>query len=314
MDMQAHLHILFLHKGIKQSYSPSHYVCCNIPCRWSSATPSTDLVLPVPNDFLPTDFSLRSSDVTKRQVDAPSTNGGPAVMDAFPSPPSMLIDEPGLRLVEACRLHGNTITCLLTPNPWARMLISVLLLIPLAGSPAICRLWHKLDSTFRLPRTNAYFRLYSTAAYSSPKAAAHTHLLIKLLEDSLCETAYLADVAGLHYNMVFEGRAGVDFKLDGFSQKLPLLACFIFRLLVGLMPDRDAFERVKEALIRQVRCLLVLRCTHIAAVVERAPACPCMPFAHVFGWIPAVPQLQYEAAQACHLHASSGAERVHLAA
>jgi secreted Zn-dependent insulinase-like peptidase len=280
MDMQAHVHLLFLHKSVKHSHFPSHYVCCNLPCRWSLATPSTDLVLPVRNDFLPTDFSLRSSDATKGQMDAPSTNGGAAVVDAFPSPPSMLIDEPGLRLVEACRLHGNTITCL-PPNPWARILMSVLLIL-FAGSYAICRLWHKLDSTFRLPRTNAYFRLYSTAAYSSPKAAAHTHLLIKLLEDSLCETAYLADVAGLHYNMVFEGRAGVDFKLDGFSQKLPLLACFIFRLLVGLLPDRDAFERVKEALIRQVRSFLVLRRTH-TAVVERAPECSYMPFPHVFG-------------------------------
>lgn len=37
--------------------------------------------------------------------------------------------------------------------------------------------------------------------YESPRAAALSHLLIKLLDDALCETAYLAEVAGLHYGI-----------------------------------------------------------------------------------------------------------------
>ena len=44
------------------------------------------------------------------------------------------------------------------------------------------RLWHKLDQTFRVPRANAYFLLHSPAAYDSPRAAALTHLTLKLLE------------------------------------------------------------------------------------------------------------------------------------
>jgi secreted Zn-dependent insulinase-like peptidase len=77
----------------------------------------------------------------------------------FPSPPALLLDQPGLRL------------------------------------------WHKLDCSFRQPRTNAYLRLCSTAGYASARAAALSHLTIKLLEDALCETAYLAEVAGLHYGI-----------------------------------------------------------------------------------------------------------------
>lgn len=38
-------------------------------------------------------------------------------------------------------------------------------------------------------------------SYASPRAAALSHLLIKLLDDALCETAYLAEVAGLHYGI-----------------------------------------------------------------------------------------------------------------
>ena len=46
--------------------------------------------------------------------------------------------------------------------------------------------------------------------------------------------------------------AGLDVKVDGFSHKLPLLCEFIFRTLAGLKPDEDSFQRVKEALVRQV--------------------------------------------------------------
>ena len=43
-----------------------------------------------------------------------------------------------------------------------------------------------MDAEFRTPRANAYFLLTSPTAYDSPRAAALTHLTIKLLEVS-CE-------------------------------------------------------------------------------------------------------------------------------
>jgi secreted Zn-dependent insulinase-like peptidase len=145
-------------------------------CSWASAAPSPEISLPPRNDYLPADFQLRC----EQQPDGAQANGthaagaggsapsggqdgDPAASTpdsaAFPSPPTLLLDAPGLRL------------------------------------------WHKLDSSFRQPRTSAYLRLWSAAAYASPRAAALSHLLIKLLEDALCETAYLAEVAGLHYGI-----------------------------------------------------------------------------------------------------------------
>ncbi len=62
-------------------------------------------------------------------------------------------------------------------------------------------MWHKLDSTFEVPKAVAYINITSKAAYESPRAAAATHLAMKLLEDTLCETTYLADVAGLGYDV-----------------------------------------------------------------------------------------------------------------
>ena len=164
--------------------------------QWGATPPSPDLQLPPKNDFIPTDFSLRSDDTATAstsnssepaastrttssrqpqhgsklaQVGEKHSHNGSAVSNghvdespehsSFPTPPEMLCDEPGLRL------------------------------------------WHKLDRQFQTPKAAAYFCLTSAAMYESPAAAAATHLLMKLLEDALCETAYLADVAGLSYDV-----------------------------------------------------------------------------------------------------------------
>lgn len=44
------------------------------------------------------------------------------------------------------------------------------------------RLWHKMDAAFRVPRATACFLLALPDAYTSPRAAALTHLAVKLLE------------------------------------------------------------------------------------------------------------------------------------
>lgn len=103
--------------------------------------------------------------------------------------------------------------------------------IPCLYVAAGIRMWHKLDSRFAQPRVHAYFRISSSHGYTSPRAAALTHLYLKLVEDALNEDAYLADVAGLHYGLSPEGLAGVEVRLDGFSHKLSLLAERIFRAL-----------------------------------------------------------------------------------
>ena len=64
-----------------------------------------------------------------------------------------------------------------------------------------------------------------------------------------CGLTALCELACLHR---WEGGAGIDFKLHGFSHKLPALAGFVFASLAGLAPQPDAFARVKEALLRNV--------------------------------------------------------------
>ena len=58
------------------------------------------------------------------------------------------------------------------------------------------------------------------------------------MQDALCETAYLADVAGLQYDVGAEGLAGLDVRLHGFSDKLPALTATVFKSLAGFQARR----------------------------------------------------------------------------
>ena len=61
------------------------------------------------------------------------------------------------------------------------------------------RVWHKQDHTFHTPRANVFLALTVLPANDTPRTAALTHLALKLVEDELNETSYLADVAGAVY-------------------------------------------------------------------------------------------------------------------
>lgn len=70
----------------------------------------------------------------------------------------------------------------------------------IADAPGL-QIWHKLDRVFKRPIAVAYLCITPRSAYDSARTAALTHLVLKLLQDDVCETAYLADVAGLQYDV-----------------------------------------------------------------------------------------------------------------
>jgi secreted Zn-dependent insulinase-like peptidase len=119
------------------------------------------------------------------------------------------------------------------------------------------RVWHKQDAAFRVPRAVVRAGLSPMGADASPAAAAALHAAIRLLEDALCEEAYLAEVAGLSWAAWPEGRAGFEVRLDGFSHRLPALGRAVFAALASLPATiaarPAAFTRVIEGLARKYR-------------------------------------------------------------
>ena len=63
------------------------------------------------------------------------------------------------------------------------------------------RVWHKLDERFRVPKAAVLVQLHPRAQEWTAGQAAATQLAVKLLEDALCETTYLASTAGLQYEV-----------------------------------------------------------------------------------------------------------------
>lgn len=120
------------------------------------------------------------------------------------------------------------------------------------------RLWHKRDWQFPLPRAVVYVRIASPALRGDGRRVAMASLCRRLLLDALTEASYMADLAGIVYT-VESGTVsqGLEFKVEGFSHKLPRLAELIFDCLAHL-PQRvseEDFSRVKEALMRRLRNL-----------------------------------------------------------
>jgi len=178
------------------------------------------LCLPPPNPYLASDFTLKCE-----------------------VPPGNQKNEEMIDLnANAAPISTSSTSCSAFPSPPSQVHTTEGLSV-----------WHKMDSTFKIPRTNAYFKLSLPGAYRTPRASAMTHLITKLLEDSLCQEAYLADVASLHYYIWFEGHQGIDIKVEGFSHKLPLLATFIFKTIAALQFTDEDFTRIHEQLVRSYR-------------------------------------------------------------
>ena len=55
---------------------------------------------------------------------------------------------------------------------------------------ALIKFWYKLDSTFKVPRANTYFRINLKGGYDNAKSCVLSELFIHLLKDELNEIIY----------------------------------------------------------------------------------------------------------------------------
>ncbi|CAL8470131.1 g9673 [Coccomyxa elongata] len=193
------------------------------------------LSLPPPNHYIPTDFSLRSSTADANE----SSSQAAQIKEAAATLLKGISMENQQAATGASSSNGHVAIEPLAAPP-----------LLIADAPGL-QVWHKLDSSFGLPKAVAYVNITSKAAYESARAAAATHLTLKLLEDMLCETTYLADVAGLSYDAWPEGLCGIEVKVEGFSHRLALLISSIVQQLVSLKADPQSFDRIREALVRK---------------------------------------------------------------
>ncbi|CAI7799723.1 unnamed protein product [Closterium sp. NIES-54] len=224
--------------------------------QWASDTwLNPDLLMPPPNEFIPTDFSLRPS--------SSSTAAPTATTTATTS------------IAAATSSAAATTNISESPNGTTPSVTNVPSVPRVVREEAgRCKVWYKQDDVFRSPRLNAHFALSSPHACDSPRSAALTELAVKLIEDSLNETLYLASVAKLDTVMAVQGFK-IEIRITGFSHKLPTLAARIFRHISTFRAAADRFSALKEERCRAYRNALLKPLKHSAylrLLLLRTPA------------------------------------------
>ncbi|CAI5522150.1 unnamed protein product [Closterium sp. Naga37s-1] len=227
--------------------------------QWASDTwLSPDLRMPPPNEFIPTDFSLRPSSTAAASATTTTTTTATTATASTTMAAATNSSDP---------LNGTTPSAVSAPSaPSVPRVVR--------EEAGRCKVWFKQDDVFRSPRLNAHFALSSPHACDSPRSAALTELAVKLIEDSLNETLYLASVAKLDTNMAVQGFK-IEIRITGFSHKLPTLAARIFRHISTFRAAADRFSALKEERCRAYRNALLKPLKHSAylrLLLLRTPA------------------------------------------
>ncbi|GMT12239.1 hypothetical protein PFISCL1PPCAC_3536 [Pristionchus fissidentatus] len=114
------------------------------------------------------------------------------------------------------------------------------------------RVWFKQDDEFNRPKALVKLAVTSPYVGLDPMNMATTALTINLFHDSLTEYLYDPELAGLT-QAVEVCNSGVDIKVRGFDEKLPLFLHDILEKMIKFKPEADRFAIVKERFIRNLR-------------------------------------------------------------
>jgi len=194
--------------------------------QWSSPpTIDSRLKLPALNEYIPTDFSLRCDDETE--------------------------------VVAANDDDTTTTTANGQKQKWAKEPPTLLLERP------DLRLWHKMDRTWRVPKTNIKLSLVSPNVYRSPRTMTMNRIFQRVLSDDLNSFVYDASIAGCNYR-VTNLPSGYRISVSGYSEKLPFLLDTLTSRMLSLMEQMkegpeahpalaDMFNKARDNLLRETK-------------------------------------------------------------
>ena len=78
----------------------------------------------------------------------------------------------------------------------------------------------------------------------------NTRLFLDLVEDAMNEYSYDADLAGLSYKLETQAD-GIIMSIDGYNDKLPVLAKVVLEKMASLQVDSQRFEIIKDQVARK---------------------------------------------------------------
>ncbi|KAK3698064.1 metalloprotease [Vermiconidia calcicola] len=111
------------------------------------------------------------------------------------------------------------------------------------------RTWWKKDDQFWVPKANIDVCLRSPLTNLTPLMAVMGQLYKELVEDSLTEYAYDAELAGLGYNLAHHPQ-GFDVAISGYNDKMSVLLEKVLVSMRDLEIKDERFEIIKERMLR----------------------------------------------------------------
>lgn len=111
------------------------------------------------------------------------------------------------------------------------------------------RLWWKKDDQFWVPKANVYVCLRCPIGYMSAYTVALSSLFKDLVDDSLTEYAYDAELAGLSYDLMRVTTA-FEVQVSGYNDKMHVLLEKVLITMRDLEVKDDRFEILKERMMR----------------------------------------------------------------
>lgn len=112
-------------------------------------------------------------------------------------------------------------------------------------STPLTRLWYKEDVKFLLPKAVIKLELRNPVVYFNPVSVNMTALFVDLLLDSITETLYSAELAGLKYS-ISGSSYGLNVAVSGFNDKLDRLLETLFDKMVSFTVNPERFNILKE--------------------------------------------------------------------
>lgn len=105
--------------------------------------------------------------------------------------------------------------------------------------------WHKKDDIFWIPKSRICVALRTPIASASPRNSLRNVMFIRLLNESLLDFAYDAEIAGLNYS-VAAVRTGIEIIISGFNHKISILLKKVLDRLRNFEVDPSMFKILKE--------------------------------------------------------------------
>jgi insulysin len=114
------------------------------------------------------------------------------------------------------------------------------------------RLWFKKDDRFWVPKATINITLRNPLVWATPANLIKTKLYCELVQDSLDEYSYDAELAGLDYHLA-ANILGLDISVDGYNDKMSVLLEKVLTTMRNLSVNPDRFTIIKERLSRAFR-------------------------------------------------------------